>query len=536
MVQQGRDIKRLEARVGTVLKGKWWLDRLIGVGAMAAVYRATHRNGNEVAIKMFHPELCDHPEAKRRFIREGYVANKVKHCGVVTVQDDDVADDGAPFLVMDLLEGESLGARRIRKGGKLPPDEVLSLVDQLLDTLAAAHEKGIVHRDIKPDNLFLTYGGMLKVLDFGVARLRELSKSDSAVTKAGALLGTPSYMAPEQARGRPEEVDWRSDLWAVGATMFTLLTGSRVHGARTATETLVATVTQRPRSIVDVDASMHPALVGLVDKALSYEKDERWPDARAMQDALRRVYHAIHASEGAPGPPLDIAGGGPSDTVDLPPELAPLDGRKTQPLPPIAAARVLARAADRDADSNDSSQPQSSASDARAPSPSRDLQVADPGIPTARSRWPLAVGGVVIGVAAVGLVAFLGTSESSPNATEPAADPGPAETTIAVTAPPEPDAAPVGDATSKQAQEGAKDAEAELAAVTDEDSEPQASEQLADQRPTSEPQPERANGAGTTSADDVDPYDDEVPVIATADASAPASADEPPDDPLSRRR
>ena len=131
------------------------LDKLLGVGGMAVVYRATHRNGNEVAIKMLHPELSFEPNIKERFLREGYAANKVKHAGAVTVFDDDVADDGAAFLVMELLEGETLQGRMERKGGKLPPAEVLALAEQLLGVLAAAHDKGIVHRDLKPENVFL---------------------------------------------------------------------------------------------------------------------------------------------------------------------------------------------------------------------------------------------------------------------------------------------------------------------------------------------------------------------------------------------
>jgi len=153
--------------------------------------------------------------------------------------------------VMDLLEGETLDGRAQRCGGKLDPSEVLSMADQLLDVLAAAHDKGIIHRDPKPENVFVTREGQVKVLDFGIARVKELSTASTA-TRAGSTMGTPAYMPPEQARGRWDEVDARSDLWAVGATMFTLLTGKLVHEAATTNEQLLAAMTATAPSISSV--------------------------------------------------------------------------------------------------------------------------------------------------------------------------------------------------------------------------------------------------------------------------------------------
>ncbi|HEX4477595.1 MAG TPA: serine/threonine-protein kinase, partial [Polyangiaceae bacterium] len=172
--------------VGQVLLEKWRLEVLLGVGGMAAVYAATHRNGSRVAIKILHAELSISPDVRARFLREGYAANSVGHDGVVRVSDDDVAEDGAAFLVMELLDGETLEERRQRHGGRLSEDEVLSVADQVLDVLVAAHAKGIVHRDLKPENIFLTRDGRVKVLDFGIARLRELSSTASKTTRSGA--------------------------------------------------------------------------------------------------------------------------------------------------------------------------------------------------------------------------------------------------------------------------------------------------------------------------------------------------------------
>ncbi|MCA9634343.1 MAG: serine/threonine protein kinase, partial [Myxococcales bacterium] len=156
---------RARHRVNTTLKGKWTLDGVLGVGGMATVYAATHRNQSRVAIKMLHPEVALDAEVTARFLREGYVANTVDHPGTVQVFDDDVTEDGAAFLVMELLEGETLESRWERKGHQLPVSEVLPVVDQLLDVLASAHAKGVIHRDLKPENLFLTKDGRLKVLD-----------------------------------------------------------------------------------------------------------------------------------------------------------------------------------------------------------------------------------------------------------------------------------------------------------------------------------------------------------------------------------
>jgi serine/threonine protein kinase len=286
-------VARARQRIGHTLKEKWKLDDLIGVGGMAAVYSATHRNGMRVAVKMLHTELSvAHGEIKTRFLREGYVANKVEHPGAVQVLDDETDDDGTVFLVMELLDGETLAHRFERKARSLVIEEVLLISDQVLDILAAAHEKHIVHRDIKPDNIFLTRTGAVKLLDFGIARLRELS-TESTATRSGSTMGTPAYMAPEQARARWDEVDSRTDLWAVGATMFKLLTGRVVHMADTVNEQLLAAMTQPAPPIGRLAPTVPIPVVEVVDKALAFDKEDRWVDARAMQRAIREAYRVI---------------------------------------------------------------------------------------------------------------------------------------------------------------------------------------------------------------------------------------------------
>jgi serine/threonine-protein kinase len=293
------DLARAQARVGQVLREKWTLDRLLGVGGMGAVYAGTHRNKKRGAVKILHAELSSDAAIRERFLREGYVANSVGHQGAVEVFDDDIAEDGSAYLVMELLEGESVEHRWDRKGRRLPAREVLAIVDQLLETLSAAHAKDIVHRDLKPENLFLQKGGVLKVLDFGIARLRETGKSATA-TQTGSAMGTPAFMAPEQARGRWDEVDNRTDLWAVGASMFTLLTGGYVHGsAGTVNEIMARAITQPAPSLATPMPSADPALVAFVDKALAYQSQDRFQNAFEMQTALRELYHSLDDKPGA---------------------------------------------------------------------------------------------------------------------------------------------------------------------------------------------------------------------------------------------
>jgi hypothetical protein len=233
---------------------------------------------------VLHASLSRDEDAKRRFLREGYVANTVAHPSVVRVIDDDVSEQGEAFIVMDLLEGETVEARAARTGGKLPPEEVVTIVEQLLDVLAAAHEKKIVHRDIKPDNVFLTRDGHVKLIDFGIARLRQ---PGGITTLNNVTFGTPAYMSPEQALGKTDRIDEQSDLWAVGATTFSLLAGRLVHVTETLNEQLVAHAARHAPSLLDVAPSVPPQVAAVVDRALAFEKIDRWPDARAMQRAIQ---------------------------------------------------------------------------------------------------------------------------------------------------------------------------------------------------------------------------------------------------------
>jgi serine/threonine protein kinase len=256
------------------------------------------------AVKVLHAAAASSEEAKARFRREGYIANKIAHPGVVRVVDDDVDEDGNLFVVMELLEGATLQECADSAGGRLAVDEVLLLADQALDALGAAHRMGVVHRDVKPENVFLTTEGAVKILDFGIAGIRETPSMHRPVTVAGMLMGSPSYMPPEQARGRWELVDARSDLWSLGATMFTLLTGRPPRSEETIPELLAAAILTPVPSLAEVMPEAPAALVALVDRALRMDPSERWPDADAMRAAVGEVRRGLPDEESAavPGP------------------------------------------------------------------------------------------------------------------------------------------------------------------------------------------------------------------------------------------
>ena len=294
-------------RVGELVLGKWRLQRLIGMGGMAAVFEAAHDNGSLVAIKILHQDLAGVDEIRERFLSEGYAANRVAHPGVVPVRDEGTTADGAVFLVMDLLRGQTLAERLEDEAAPLSVSAVLEIASQLLDVLVTAHGRGIVHRDIKPENVFLTEEGRVRLLDFGIACVD--GSAGSRASRPGTTLGTPAFMPPEQALGMWTELDGRSDLWSVGATMYLLLSGTPVREPGGATEQLLLAMT-RPVPSLGSMTTLPRSLVAVVDRALAFDREDRFPDARSMQLAVRAASEELSAAD--------------SRASSVPPSLAPV--------------------------------------------------------------------------------------------------------------------------------------------------------------------------------------------------------------------
>ena len=327
---------RARKRVGSVLNDKWTLEELLGVGGMAAVYSARHRNGARAAIKILHPTLASVEEIRDRFLREGYAANRVEHKGAVEVLDDDVIqgepEDGAPYLVMELLEGESLLAK-MKRGLPMPEREALAIIDAVLDVLESAHAHGVVHRDLKPENLFLPKEGvpLVKIVDFGLARLTDRQGQ----TVHGMAIGTPSYMSPEQAAGRVDQIDARTDLFALGATAFELLTGRTVHGKGDVLEIVMKVAKEQAPAIRSITPGVSELTAKAIDRSLMFEREARYPNATEMRADIKRAIEAldpIAMRPTIPAPPSQ-----PEPVTPSPP--APPSARNVEPEPDVAPKR-----------------------------------------------------------------------------------------------------------------------------------------------------------------------------------------------------
>jgi tRNA A-37 threonylcarbamoyl transferase component Bud32 len=277
--------------LGTVLCGSYEIVRALGEGAMGRVYEAHHTRipVKRFAVKILHPEFRRHPEALKRFQREAEAAATVAHPNVVGVYDVDVAADGRPFIVCEYLDGIELGDY-LDEVGKLGPAEAVRIVHQICDGLSEAHAHGVVHRDMKPENVFLVgerEEAVAKVLDFGLSRVE--GPGDS-LTKAGTVMGTPSYMPPEQARGT--RVDERADVYGVGAILYRALTGHRPFEKQDVTATLAAVLTEEPRRPRAHEPSIPAGLEAVIQRAMAKSPEDRFASAEDLRIALE-PYRAI---------------------------------------------------------------------------------------------------------------------------------------------------------------------------------------------------------------------------------------------------
>jgi len=285
--------------VGAVFNGRWKLTRLLGEGGMGAVYEAQSREGTR-AIRVLHPEFVSEEQIYSRFVAEAQAVKSLQHPNVAQIFESARAEDGTPYLVMELLQGAPL-SNHMTPGRGMAVKQACSWMMGCLSALSQAHQRGIVHRDLKPDNLFIVGDGrggqMLKVLDFGIAKVMDAAGGMGSKTKTGVLLGTPGYMSPEQIKNS-KGVDPRSDLWSVGIILYELLTGHEAFPADNEFTRLTLVLTQDIRPITDV-APQLAAFGPFFQRALSKDLATRFQSAAEMSAALG-AFIGAPASQAAP--------------------------------------------------------------------------------------------------------------------------------------------------------------------------------------------------------------------------------------------
>ncbi len=253
----------------------------LGAGGMGIVYRARDRRlERAVALKFLPAALSTNAQAKKRFLTEARAAAALQHVNVCTIHEIGEADDGRLFIAMAFIEGESL--RAVIDRGPLPVAQTLEIAGQIAAALRAAHERGIIHRDVKPANVMLGADGVVKLVDFGIAKLE-----GSTLTGAGATPGTTAYMSPEQVRD--EDVDHRTDLWALGVVLYEMLAGARPFQGETDAATLHRITTTDPAPLATRRGGVPPALERVIARALAKDRERRFQSAQEMHDALRRI-------------------------------------------------------------------------------------------------------------------------------------------------------------------------------------------------------------------------------------------------------
>lgn len=319
--------------LGALLGNKYRLDRLLGQGGMGAVYQAENVDiGRRVAVKVLLPEVAADADALARFRTEARAAAAIGHPGIAEVIDFGTTPEGGAYLVMEYLEGETLGAR-LRRAGPLDVETVGWLADELLAAVAAAHGKGVIHRDLKPDNVFLVEQPVraVKVLDFGISKFHHAGQPH--LTRTGTVMGTPAYMSPEQARGA-KDVGPQSDLYAVGALLFEALTGTPAFPGESYNEILAKVLTEPHPSLRQARPDAPPALVAAVDRLLSKAVADRPADAQEARALLGQAMKGGGMSGALGAPTLRPGSLPPAEST---PAFAPT-ARTPAARPPPAAA------------------------------------------------------------------------------------------------------------------------------------------------------------------------------------------------------
>jgi tRNA A-37 threonylcarbamoyl transferase component Bud32 len=289
-------------RPGTVLQDTYEVLRLIGEGGMGAVYEGVQlRLGKRVAIKVMARELAANREALSRFRREAEVASQIGHPHLVQVFDFGAAPGGDPYFVMEFLEGEDLEAR-LQRVGRLDLPSAAAILKQVASALAATHGQGVIHRDLKPANVFLVsaegMGDFVKVLDFGISKAKAAARK---LTHGSIVMGTPHYMAPEQARGRTHEIDHRSDEWALACIAWEMVSGAHAFDGEDIPSLLFQVVHEEPPSLAALVPGLPAELERVLRKALSKKPAHRFATVRAFAEAFEKTVTGRPAGE-LPGP------------------------------------------------------------------------------------------------------------------------------------------------------------------------------------------------------------------------------------------
>lgn len=326
--------------IGATLGESYAIVRVIGEGGMGRVYEARHTrlHNKRYAVKMLHQELARQPEVVTRFQREAEAASALSHPNIVGVYDVNATRDGRPYIVGELLEGVELGAY-LDQVSKLPVESAVRVVRQVCQALAEAHRHGIVHRDMKPENVFLVGSeGHVKVLDFGISKVGE---GNANLTKTGMVMGTPGYMAPEQARGA--RVDARADVYAVGAILYRCVTGKAPFEGLDPMATLTAVVSQEPDRPTQLEPNLPAALELVIQSAMAKNPDERFPDMETF-DAELAAFDPARASLLPPTPGVDPgadgAAGHAGPTIVRPAAASAAAVRRQQTAPTMLAHRA----------------------------------------------------------------------------------------------------------------------------------------------------------------------------------------------------
>ncbi|HEY5958678.1 MAG TPA: serine/threonine-protein kinase, partial [Polyangiaceae bacterium] len=275
---------------GEIIEGKYRIIRLIGEGGMGAVYEGENtRIRRRVAIKVLHQGVAENQEAVQRFEREAQAAGRIGNDHILEVLDLGSLANGDHFMVMEYLDGEPL-SDRIRRIGKMRPEQIAPLMIQALEGLRAAHDAGIVHRDLKPDNVYILKEkagnrDFVKLIDFGISKFQPLSGGEMKMTRTGTVMGTPYYMSPEQASGS-READHRSDLYAVGVMLYEAVTGRVPFDAPTFNQLLFQIVLSDPAPPQQVVPDLDPGFANLIAKAMARDVEHRFQTTQELSDAL----------------------------------------------------------------------------------------------------------------------------------------------------------------------------------------------------------------------------------------------------------